>query len=118
MKSTFAVLLLLVAQGAYAQESMSSAYSFGGACASQGVWTQAALSATQNLRKVTLQLKDDPNCKALGASVQSSINNLESSLKSASDTPARVSRLAQLPQEITALRGFITSAPDMKQQVL
>ncbi len=115
----YVLLTLLLVQAAQAQEGgLSSAYSFGGACSSQGAWTQTALSATQNLRKVTLQLKDDANCKALGNSVQASLQNLESAVKSASDTPSRVSRLSQLPQEISALRGFVNSAPDMKQQVL
>lgn len=114
-----AAVLILLAQSALGQDSgMSSAYSFGGACAAQGVWTQAALSATQNLRKVTLQLKDDANCKSLGSSIQNSIANLESSIKMASDTPSRVTRLSQLPQEINALRGFANSAPDMKKDVL
>ncbi|MGZ3806311.1 MAG: hypothetical protein ACXVB4_19015, partial [Pseudobdellovibrionaceae bacterium] len=35
-----------------------------------------------------------------------------------SDTPKRATRLSQLPQEISALRTFLASAPDMKQQVL
>ncbi|WP_413581772.1 hypothetical protein [Bdellovibrio sp. HCB288] len=120
MKPVASVLLILSFSPAlFAQEGgIASAYSFGGACASQGVWTQSALSATQNLRKVTLQLKDDPNCKALGNSVQSAITSLENAVQGASDTPARVSRLSQLPQEINALRTFLNSAPDMKQQIL
>jgi hypothetical protein len=119
-KQIFAVsLLLFVAQSSLGQEpGMSSPYSFGGACASQGVWTQTALSATQNLRKVALQLRDDPNCRAMGTSMQASIQNLESAINRASDSPARVARLSQLPQEIGALRSFLTSAPDLKQQVL
>ncbi len=119
-KQIFAVsLLLFLAQSSLGQEpGMSSPYSFGGACASQGVWTQTALSATQNLRKVALQLRDDPNCRAMGTSIQASIQNLESAINRASDSPARVARLSQLPQEIGALRSFLTSAPDLKQQVL
>ncbi|WP_413574722.1 hypothetical protein ACLVWU_10875 [Bdellovibrio sp. HCB290] len=120
MKTVASVLFILsLGPIAHAQDGgMASAYSFGGACAAQGIWTQSALSATQNLRKVTLQLKDDPNCKALGNSVQSAIQNMENSIQGASDTPSRVSRLSQLPQEINALRSFLNSAPDMKQQIL
>ncbi len=112
------IVTMSIASAAFGQDGMSSAYSFGGACASQGVWTQTALSATQNLRKVTMQLKDDPNCKALGVSVQAALQNLETTVKDASDTPQRASRLSQLPQEISALRSFLTAAPDMKQQIL
>lgn len=112
-------LIMLISFRSFAQDSgMSSPYSFGGACASQGVWTQSALSATQNLRKVTMQLKDDANCKALGASLQAAIQNIETAVQSASDTPKRATRLSQLPQEISALRTFLFSAPDMKQQIL
>lgn len=114
-----APMILFVVQTSYAQDpGMSSSYSFGGACVSQGIWTQSALTATQNLRKVTMQLRDDPNCKSLGLSLQNSIQNLEASVQSASDNPARANRLSQLPREISALRSFLDSAPDMKQQVL
>ncbi|MGZ3743940.1 MAG: hypothetical protein ACXWRA_08810, partial [Pseudobdellovibrionaceae bacterium] len=119
-KMTLAILLVAIfSHISYAQDSgMASPYSFGGACASQGVWTQTALSATQNLRKITFQLKDDPNCKALGTSLQASIKSIEDAVQAASDTPKRATRLSQLPQEISALRTFLASAPDMKQQVL
>ncbi|MBO9668475.1 MAG: hypothetical protein J7501_16885, partial [Bdellovibrio sp.] len=119
MKPMALLLIAALATTAHAQESgLGSAYSFGGACASQGVWTQSALSATQNLRQITLQLKDDANCKALGNSIQAAVLNIEKTVKGASDTSARASRLSQLPQELNALRSFLTSAPDMKQQIL
>ncbi|MGE9746721.1 hypothetical protein [Bdellovibrio bacteriovorus] len=118
-KILMATSVLLITLNSYAGESgMSSAYSFGGACASQGVWTQTALANTQELRRITLQLRDDPNCKALGASVQSAVASLEEQVKMISDTPQRASRLSQLPNEISALRNFLISSPDMKGQVL
>lgn len=110
------VLLALNAQAS--ETGMSSAYSFGGACASQGVWTQTALASTQELRRITLQLRDDPNCKALGTAVQNAVASLEDQVKAISDTPQRASRLSQLPNEISALRNFLVSSPDMKNQVL
>ena len=111
--------LVLLGSQAFSQEgSMGTSYAFSGACSSQGSWTQSALAATQNLRKVTLQLKNDPNCKALGTSVQAAIGNLESQIKTASDTPGRASRMAQIPQEIGALRDFATSSPEMRSKVL
>lgn len=109
----------VIAQNTFASETgLSSAYSFGGACASQGIWTQSALSATQNLRKVTMQLRDDANCKSLGLSLQNAIQGLETAVQTASDSPARATRLSQLPKEISALRTFLESAPDLKQQIL
>ncbi|WP_373997866.1 hypothetical protein [Bdellovibrio bacteriovorus] len=97
---------------------LSSAYSFGGACSSQGAWTQAALSVTQNLRRVTLQLKDDANCKALGNSVQTAISQISEQVQSASDTEARAARLSQIPAEIGALRSFAKSSTSTQASVL
>lgn len=118
MKLKAFLLLLSIAPTSYAQESvMSSSYSFGGACASQGAWTQTALSATQNLRKITHQLKDDPNCKALGASLESSFQNLETTAKTAADTPSRINRMSLIQREIDALRALSASNPEMKDSV-
>lgn len=112
--------LLISATMVRAQEGggIASPYAFGGACASQGTWTQNALQATQNLRKITIQLKDDPNCKALGSSTQIAIQELEEQLKNVSDSPKRTTRLSQIPAEIEALRGFATGNPQMKSHVM
>lgn len=107
-----------VVNASEATSGMTSAYSFGGACASQGVWTQEALSATQNLRKVTLQLKDDPNCQALGKSTLSALDEIQSQIKVAADSPQRSTRLSQIPAEIEALRTFGSSTTDMRAQVM
>lgn len=113
------ITLVMTSLQAFSQENpMGSSYAFSGACSSQGSWTQSALASTQNLRKVTLQLKDDANCKALGTSVQAAIGDLESQIKTASDTPRRASRLAQIPQEIGALRDFATGSSEMRSKVL
>lgn len=117
-KFVLSLSLFMSQQVMAADGGMSSPYSFGGACSSQGVWTQTALSGTQNLRRVTMQLRDDANCRALGSSIQSSIDHLEKSIKAASDGSARATRLSQLPQEIQALSTFVNSAPDMKKQIL
>lgn len=117
-KLVTSILLLATATASANEGTVSSAYSFGGACASQGVWTQTALANTQELRRITLQLRDDANCKALGTSVQQAIAGLEDQVRMVSDSPQRAARLSQLPGEISALRNFLTSSPDMKSQVL
>jgi hypothetical protein len=118
MKLRTVLLLLCISSNSYAQDiGKSSPYSFGGACASQGAWTQTALSATQSLRKVAIQLRDDENCKGLGASVQKSIQELESAVQSASDTPKRATRLAELPKEISALKTLMMSTPDSESEI-
>lgn len=120
-KNTLILTLLLGTPVVFASEAPSgitSAYSFGGACASQGMWTQEALSATQNLRKITLQLKDDPNCQALGKSTLSALDEIQSQIKVAADSPKRSTRLSQIPTEIEALRIFGTTNTEMRSQVM
>jgi len=117
---SFSVLLLMVSNLALAQDpgATGSPYSFGGSCGSQGVWTQNALAATQNLRKITLQLRDDANCKNLGVATQTALDELQGQLKNVSDSPQRSTRLSQIPAEIEALRTFATSNPEMKTRVM
>jgi hypothetical protein len=112
------IMTSMIANQAMADGGLSSAYAFSGGCASQGTWTQQALSSTQSLRKITLQLKDDPNCKSLGTSVQNAITSLEVSVKEAADSPQRAVRLSQIPGEVNALRSFLNSNNDMKEDVL
>lgn len=114
------VILLTMSPPTWGQENdnATSAYSFGGSCASQGVWTQNALSATQNLRKVALQLKNDPNCTGLSTSLQTAFANLENNIKDASDTDQRTTRLSQIPAELSALTSFAEQSPKSRQKVL
>lgn len=114
---SLAVLLAVSTSPSWAQES-TNAYYFGGACSSQGSWTQAALSSTQAIRKITEQLRDDPNCRALGVSMQAALTKIDGEVQSVADTPQRAARLSQIPQEIGALRSFISSSPEMKNQAL
>jgi hypothetical protein len=45
--------------------NVTKAYSFGGACSSQGSWTQQALAQTATIRDALVTLRDDPNCKGI-----------------------------------------------------
>lgn len=121
MKKALFCALILTAGSAMAQDSgVSSTYAFGGACSSQGVWTANALQSTQALRKVTLSLRDDPNCQALGTSMQNALSSLEAQIEksNAGIEPARTRRMSQLPNEIAALRSYYGGAPEMKSQVM
>jgi hypothetical protein len=127
MKLTYVALVLsALSQPIFAQDAgMSSPYAFGGSCSSQGVWTQNALTATQSLRKITLQLKDDPNCKALGNNLQAALSSLEENMKNLEDnmktpegTSQKPARISQIPQELNALRTFATGTPEVQRQVL
>ena len=120
MKKAFISILMLTASTALGQDGGASPYAFGGACSSQGVWTANALQSTQNLRKITLSLRDDANCKAIGASMQNTLAALESQMEKANagQEPARTRRLSQIPNEIAALRAYAVSSPDSKSQVM
>jgi hypothetical protein len=80
-------------------------YYFSGPCTSQGSWTQEALNQTQRLREITTQLRDDPSCKALGASLQRSFGDVQSSFEYV-DKSMGGSQIAlrDMGQEIKALR--------------
>lgn len=98
-------------------DNINSPYSFGGACGSQGAWTQNALAATQSLRKITLKLKNDSNCTSLGTSLQAALLNLESNVQS-SASDKKSARLSQIPQELSALRNFAADSPQNQKNVL
>lgn len=97
---------------------VSRPYYFSGPCTSQGSWTQQALNQTQRLREITMQLKDDPNCKALSSSMQATLTKMDEQLKAAADTQQASTRLSQLPQEIASLRTFVTENSKYKSAVL
>ena len=105
----FAILIALYAPVAQAQDAATARpYSFSGTCSSQGLWTQEALQTTQTIRNFTLQLKNDPSCQALGQHTQAAIQKLEQMVRPpiAANYSAR---LAELPQEISAFRNFLSS---------
>jgi hypothetical protein len=121
MKTALFCALFLTAGTAMAQDSGPSVYAFGGACSSQGAWTASALQSTQNLRKITLSLRDDPNCQALGTNLQTSLAGLEAAAKNADrgSDPEKTRRLSQLPNEIAALRSYYTTtSPETRSQVM
>lgn len=92
----------------------ASPYSFTGTCASQGTWTQQALSQAQQLRGFITQIKDDPNCSRLSTEVSTLIKNLEESKTAES----KASHITTIPFEIQALRAFGAGDGNFRQQVL
>lgn len=90
----------------------SRPYYFSGPCTSQGSWTQEALTQTQRLREITTQLRDDPNCKALGESLQRSLGEIRSSLESTDKSMGGAQNYARdLQQEVKALRTSAMENP-------
>lgn len=117
-KSGLCLTLLFLSLSSFAQDDGSSAYAFGGACASQGTWTQNALSTTQTLRRVALRLRDDKNCRNLQKNNENHLLALEQSVQSVSDSPRKVQRLSEIPDELGALRSFGSQSSAAKKQVL
>lgn len=113
------ILYLLITSPSWGQDSaLNTPYSFGGSCASQGAWTTNALSATQNLRRITLKLKNDANCTSLKANLETALTNLESTIQTTSDSDNKTARLSQIPAELSALRSFAANSPEEKQNIL
>jgi tetratricopeptide (TPR) repeat protein len=112
----------LAVSPALAQEDTSSPYALSGPCASQGAWTQAALSRTSELKQIITKLKDNPACNSLKSSIESSLTAMEKNLgeiqqiDKSSDSKSR--RLLQLPQEIGALRTFSRESSMFKNNVM
>lgn len=89
---------------------------FAGACKSSGIWTQQALQLTKDLRNFTLQLKDDPNCRALGEKVQGSLTELAKSVEP--KLAEKYShRLSQLPQEISTLTLYLRTSQAQRMTI-
>ncbi len=109
----FAVLALTCLSGT----AHAGVYSFGGACASLGSWSQAALNQTQTIIQVVETLKDNPDCKG----IESIVPKIQIAQKQMESTPGeeeRTDRTESIPNEVSALRGVAVSSPDLKEDVL
>ncbi len=110
----FAVVMVLTMG---APNAKAGVYSFGGACASLGSWSQAALTQTQTIIQVVETLKDDPNCKGI-ESIIPKIRMAQEELDGAPGESQRTDRIESIPTEVSALRNFAVSSPELKDDVL
>ncbi len=117
LKTQFAFVVIALF-GSFSFGSDASPYNFGGVCASQGVWVQEALNNSRQIKQIILKLKDDPNCKGLGAKMDSYLSSLEEELKKIKETDQNVSRLSDIPGELSSLRSVLISNPDQRSQAL
>lgn len=90
-----------------ASSSFASPYSFGGACQSQGSWTAAAQAQAESLRRIVLQLKDNPNCKGI-ESVLLSLDGAMGELNSATNMKDG-SQYQSIPKDMEAMREVVKS---------
>ncbi len=98
---------------------VNSTYSFSGACSTQGSWTQAALSQTQRLKEILVNLKDNPACQSLKSSMINSLQGMEQNLTQIQkDGGDNLGRLSSLPNEITGLRTFMREKSAFRADVI
>src|SRR5438067_985156 len=72
------------AQGAGGSDSFAD-YSFGGACTSQGQWTQVALEATHRIAQVVSKLRDNANCNGLRDTMKNLLGQADQQLSGMND---------------------------------
>lgn len=92
--------------------------SFRGSCASQGAWTQTALSQTKAIEAAVISLRDDPACKGI-ESIIGKVRESEMALALPSGQQALpASRMEAIPGELDALRAYLSGDGKLKSQVL
>lgn len=95
-----------------------STYHFAGQCGTQGSWTAAALEQTGALRNYITKVKDDPNCKVLGTTIQNTLTQVEQELSTMKSAGAPEVARSNLPAEIGALSDFAHSTTENRPEVL
>lgn len=89
-------------------QSLSAApYSFGGgACKTQGTWTENALLATRDLQTVVSSLRNAEGCGQLATTIESYLATLDSTLNSVEDVRTQTSQISNVQEEILAARQY------------
>ncbi|HEY8271436.1 MAG TPA: hypothetical protein VIG33_11155, partial [Pseudobdellovibrionaceae bacterium] len=120
-----AITLFVVSLGSsfvYAEDltdlANSHTYSFGGACSSQGNWTQDALAGTQSLLVVVEQLKNDPRCGNFSKAMDQHLANLKAEVGTINADSASANKLSSLKEETLALRNFLSGNTALKKNVI
>jgi hypothetical protein len=107
---------------AFGQDGLDMAnmntYSFGGACSSQGSWTQDALAGTRSLVVIAEQLKNDPHCGNLAKALNTHLESLKADVGTIAADSTSATKLSSLKEETLALRKFISGNALMKKNVL
>ncbi|MEQ1877449.1 MAG: hypothetical protein ABL958_12455 [Bdellovibrionia bacterium] len=107
-------LSVVFATAGYAQEV--DPYSFQSACSGKGFWTDTALEGSRKIHGIVNNLKNDPNCQGLGTTMRELIaKTQEMSAYKGNDDKAN--QLANLPEEMRALRGLVTSSSVMQEDI-
>lgn len=95
-----------------------SIYNFGGACPSQGQWTQMALDSTKRIEGIVQSIKDDPACNGLKGKLQAAITTSAQDVQKLASNPRANRMMLDIPAEIGALKSFATSNPSDRSAVI
>lgn len=81
LKVGFIFCLLANSTSALAQSDGGvNPYQFGGRCASQGEWTNQALSSLQEISSILTSIKDDPKCRSMSERFQQALPQIRSQI--------------------------------------
>lgn len=105
------IIFAFAASPAFAQQAgeLSSPYSFGGACQSQGMWTIDASRALDQVRDVALKMKADPNCGALSSRLEEFYKTLKEQNKEVAGSATVANRLSSFRSEIESIVKYARS---------
>jgi hypothetical protein len=108
MLSHLPILIIFLLGGTVGSLPAQALDSFGGSCASQGQWTNAALFQTQEIKKVIDTLKSDPNCKGIETRLPA-LENLSNLMLPKGETGEKSSRMQNLGAQTDVLHDYVAT---------
>ncbi|MEY4615422.1 MAG: hypothetical protein RJB66_382 [Pseudomonadota bacterium] len=85
----------------------ASPYAFGGgACKTQGTWTENAISAARDLSTVVEGLRNAEGCGQLAHALETYVKSLNDNLRSVEEYQTQTSRMSTVQDEIVASRQY------------
>ncbi len=105
--SLFLILVLPEAFLGYSNRALASSYSFGGgACKTQGTWTENAIAATRDLMTVVEGLRNAEGCGQLAVTIDTYLRELNTNLSSVEEFKSQASKISNVQEEILAHRQY------------
>lgn len=92
-------------------------YSFQSSCSGKGMWTDAALEGSRKLYAIVNNIKNDPNCQGVGTALKELVAKTDEMMKDQPGWSDKSSQLSNIPEEMRALRGLVTSSSVMQEDI-
>jgi hypothetical protein len=91
----------------YSTSALASPNSFGGgACKTQGTWTENAIAASRDLMTVVEGLRNAEGCGQLAVTIDAYLHQLNSNLNSVEEIKSQASKISSVQEEILAHRQY------------